>query len=198
VRLISIYRNRRFLAATACALTLQTAQACTLTYLTVDLHQTLGVSAAEAALFLATSQIGASGGRIAWGAVGDRIGNRRTLTLVSVIATACCLLMATVDGRSNLVAVGVLCFVLGMAAMSWNAVYISLIAGLAPQRSVGSALGSGLSVVLLGFLAAPIFGRVADAAHSFRPAWLALAVIVAVGVALSFVAKTPRPQTRVS
>jgi predicted MFS family arabinose efflux permease len=139
----SIYRNRRFVAATGCALTLQSAQACTLTYLTVDLHQTLSLSAAAAALFLALSQLGACVGRVAWGAVGDMIGNRRALTLVSATATGCCILMSTIDERSNIVAVGALCLVLGLAAMSWNAVYISLVAAMAPQRSIGSALGSG-------------------------------------------------------
>jgi MFS family permease len=189
----SILRSRRFLAATGCALTLQAAQACTLTYLTVDLHATLGLSAAAAALFLATSQIGAIAGRVGWGAIGDLIGNRRALSSVAAVALACCVLMSTVDAHTSLVAVGALCLVLGMAAMSWNAVYISLVTAMAPRRSMGSSLGTGLSVVLLGFSLAPLFGRIADVDHSFRPAWLALAVLVTMGFGLSFLARTPRP-----
>jgi sugar phosphate permease len=190
----SILRSRRFLAATACALTLQASQACTLTYLTVDLHQTLGLSAAAAALFLAVSQVGAIAGRVGWGAIGDLIGNRHALTSVAAVAAGCCVLMSTVDAHSNLVAVGALCLILGMAAMSWNAVYISLVTSMAPRRSMGSSLGTGLSVVLLGFFLAPLFGRVADVAQSFRPAWLALAVLVTIGLGLSFLARTPRPE----
>jgi ACS family hexuronate transporter-like MFS transporter len=190
----SILRSRRFLAATGCAFTLQASQACTLTYLVVDLHQTLGLSAAVAALFLATSQVGAIAGRVSWGAIGDLIGNRRALSSVAAVAATCCLLMSTVDPHSNVIAVGALCLVLGMAAMSWNAVYISLVTAMAPRRSTGSSLGTGLSVVLVGFMVAPLFGRVADVAHSFRPAWIALAALVLVGFGLSFLARTPRPE----
>jgi len=193
----SIYRSRRFVAATGCALTLQAAQACTLTYLTVDLHQTLGLPAATAALFLAVALIGAVVGRVGWGTVGDLIGNRRALTSVSALAAVCCCLMSLVDSTSSLVAVALVCLVLGLAAMSWNAVYISLVTTMAPRRSIGSALGTGLSIVLLGFSVAPLFGRVADVAHSFRPAWVALALLVTVGVALSFVARTPKPEPAV-
>ena len=190
----SILRSRRFLAATGCAFTLQASQACTLTYLTVDLHQTLGLAAAIAALFLALVQAGAIAGRVGWGAIGDLIGNRRALSSVAAVAAGCCALMAAVDARSNLVVIGALCLLLGMAAMSWNAVYISLVTSMAPRRSIGSSLGTGLSVVLLGFLVAPLFGRVADVAHSFRPAWLALALLVMIGFGLSFLARTPRPE----
>lgn len=190
----SILRSRRFLAATGCAFTLQASQACTLTYLVVDLHQTLGLSAAVAALFLATSQVGAIAGRVSWGAIGDWIGNRRALSSVAVVAATCCLLMSTVDAHSNLIAVGALCLGLGMAAMSWNAVYISLVTAMAPRRSTGSSLGTGLSLVLVGFMVAPLFGRIADVAHSFRPAWIALAALVLIGFGLSFLARTPRPE----
>ncbi len=189
----SIFRSRRFLAATGCAFTLQAAQASTLTYLAVDLHKTLGLSAAVAALFLAVTQVGAIAGRVGWGAIGDWIGNRRALTSVSLVAALCCGLMSLVDGHSNVVIVGALCLVLGAAAMSWNAVYISLVTSMAPARSTGSTLGTGLSLVLAGFMVAPLFGRVADVAGSFRPAWLALAALVAVGIGLSFLARTPRP-----
>ena len=194
----SIYRSRRFLAATGCALTLQAAQACTLTYLAVDLHQTLGLSPTAAALFLAIALIGAVAGRVGWGAVGDLIGNRRALTSVSALAAVCCGLMSLVDSRSSPVAVALVCLVLGFAAMSWNAVYINLVTTMAPRRSIGSSLGTGLSVVLLGFSVAPVFGRVADVAHSFRPAWLGLAFLVSVGVALSFVARTLKPTQSLS
>lgn len=191
----SILRSRRFLAATGCALTLQTAQACTLTYLAVDLHATVGLAAATAALFLAISQAGAIAGRIGWGAMGDIIGNRRALTSVATVAAVCCVLMSTVNAHSNLVAVAALCLILGMAAMSWNAVYISLVTAMAPRRSTGSSLGTGLSVVLLGFSLAPLFGRIADVAHSFGPAWLALSLLVTIGLGLSFLARAPRQVT---
>jgi predicted MFS family arabinose efflux permease len=190
----SIYRSRRFLAATGCALTLQAAQACTLTYLAVDIHKTVGLPADTAALFLAVALVGAVIGRVGWGTVGDWIGNRRALTGVSALAAFCCCLMSFfVSAGANLFAVAAICLVLGLAAMSWNAVYINLVTTMAPRRSIGSSLGTGLSVVLLGFSVAPVFGRVADVTNSFRPAWLALAVLVACGTGMSFLARTPRP-----
>jgi MFS family permease len=184
----SIFRSRRFLAATACATTLQCAQASTLTYLTVDLHQLLGLSAVVAALFLAIALVGGVAGRIGWGALGDIIGNRRALTAVSAIAAVCCLAMSAINPGTNLIIVAVICLALGLTTTSWNAVYISLVAAMAPDRT-GSALGVGLTAVLAGFLFAPFFGLLADQAHSFRPAWIAVALVLAVGAGLSFAAR---------
>jgi MFS family permease len=184
----SIFRSRRFLAATACATTLQCAQASTLTYLTVDLHHLLSLSAVVAALFLGIALVGGIAGRIGWGALGDIVGNRRALTAVSAMAAACCLAMSAINPGTNLIVVAVICLALGLTTTSWNAVYISLVAAMAPDRT-GSALGVGLTAVLAGFLFAPVFGFIADEAHSFRPAWIAVAIVVAIGAGLSFAAR---------
>ena len=188
----SIFLSRRFLAATGCAVTLQAAQACTLTYLPVDVHQLLGLPTVTAALFLAIALIGGVAGRIGWGTAGDLIGNRRALSGVSSLAAVCCLVMSTLSPNTNLVVVAFACLALGLTTTSWNAVYISLVTAMAPDRSTAASLGVGLTAVLLGFLFAPAFGFVADVSNSFRPSWIALAVFLIVGVGLSIVAK-PAP-----
>jgi nitrate/nitrite transporter NarK len=177
--------GRPFLAATACAVTLQTAQGCALTYVVVDMHGMLGLPPATAALFLALVQIGGLTGRVSWGAIADRIGAGRALTLVSLLGVVCCIAMSSLSRQSNLVAVGIVCLCLGLTALSWNAVYISMVAAMAPDRATGSALGLGLTVVLLGFFIVPAFGQIADVAKSFPVAWLALAVFMALGCAVS-------------
>jgi MFS family permease len=189
------FLSRRFLAATACALTLQTAQGCALTYVPVDLHGILGLPAAVAALFLAAVQVGGLVGRVGWGTLGDVLGSSRALTSVSLIAALCCVAMSTLSHESSLLIVGVVCLGLGLSAMSWNAVYISMIAAMAPDRAAGSVLGLGLTVTLMGFLFVPVFGHVADVANSFRVAWVALAAFVAIGTGLSILAGG-RPRLR--
>lgn len=191
-----IFLNRRFLAATGCAFTLQTAQGCALTYVTVDVHALLGLTAAVAALFLALVQVGGLVGRVAWGAVGDWLGSNRALTSVSVVGLACCAVMASINSGTNLVVVGIVCLGLGLSAVSWNAVYINMIAAMAPDRGTGSVLGVGLTVALLGFLLVPVFGHVADVAQGFRVAWIALTGLMAVGTALSIVAASGPQRAR--
>lgn len=188
----SFFRSPAFLAATGCALTLQTAQACTLTYVSVDLHGLLGLSAVVAPLFLAIALIGGAVGRIAWGAVGDLVGNRRALTGVGATAALSCLAMSSLRPTTSLALVGVVCLALGLTTISWNAVYISLVAGMVPDRSTASALGLGFTITTLGFVLAPAFGYLADMTKSFRIPWIALALVLAVGVGLSFLARSAR------
>jgi nitrate/nitrite transporter NarK len=182
------FLNRRFLAATGCSLALQTAQGCALTYVTVDVHSMLGLAPAAAALFLALVQVGGLFGRVAWGAVGDAIGGNRALTSVSVVALLCCAAMAALNRNTSLIVVGIVCLGLGLSAVSWNAVYINLVAAMAPDRATASVLGVGLTVTLLGFVLVPVFGHLADVAQSFRVAWIALVGLLAIGTGLSIVA----------
>jgi MFS family permease len=189
----SLFRTPAFLAATGCALTLQTAQACTLTYVSVDLHKLLGLSAVVAPLFLAVALIGGGVGRIGWGAFGDLVGNRRALTGVSAAAVVCCLAMSSLSHTTSLLLVGLVCLGLGLTTISWNAVYISLVAGMVPDRSTASALGLGFTITTLGFVLAPAFGYLADVTQSFKFPWIALALVLMVGVGLSFLARPERP-----
>jgi MFS transporter, ACS family, hexuronate transporter len=191
------FLNRRCLAATACAFTLQTAQGCALAYVTVDVHGMLGLPPTVAALFLGLVQVGGLVGRVAWGAIGDWVGSSRALTSVTVVGLACCAGMASLNQGTHLVVVGIVCLGLGLSAVSWNAVYINMIAAMAPDRATASVLGLGLTVALLGFLLVPVFGHVADVAQGFRVAWIALAGLLTVGVALSIVAASgPQPVRR--
>jgi MFS transporter, ACS family, hexuronate transporter len=190
------FLNRRFLAATACAFTLQAAQGCALAYVTVDVHGTFGLTAAVAALFLGLVQVGGLAGRVAWGAVGDWVGSSRALTSVTVVGLACCAGMASLNPGTSLVVVGIVCLGLGMSAVSWNAVYINMIAAMAPDRSTASVLALGLTVALLGFLLVPVFGHIADIGQGFRMAWIALAGLMAVGAAFSVLAATGHQPAR--
>jgi MFS family permease len=185
----SVLVSRAFLAATACALTLQTAQACTLAYVSVDLHRVLGLSAVVAPLFLAIALIGGAVGRVGWGAVGDLIGNRKALSAVCAMAAASCVAMATLGAHTNLVLVGATCLALGLTTTSWNAVYISLVASMVPDRSIASALGLGFTVTTSGIALTPAFGYLADVTQSFSEPWIALALVLAAGVGLSFLAR---------
>jgi nitrate/nitrite transporter NarK len=157
----------------------------------------LGLAPAAAALFLALVQVGGLFGRVAWGAVGDAIGGNRALTSVSVVALLCCAAMATLNRNTSLIVVGAVCLGLGLSAVSWNAVYINMVAAMAPDRATASVLGVGLTVTLLGFALVPVFGHLADVAQSFQVAWIALVGVMAIGTGLSIVAASgPQPVRR--
>jgi MFS family permease len=110
------------------------------------------------------------------------------------LAIVCCL------GTSLLVRHGVplpllgaLFLLLGLSTMGWNALYITLAAELMPDRAA-TVVGAGTMVNFLGMLlGTPLFGAIADAAHSYAPAWAALAVWCALGTLLATRIREPHP-----
>ena len=73
----------------------------------------------------------------------------------------------------------------GLSTMGWNALYITLAADLAPERAA-TVVGAGTMVNFLGMvIGTPIFGAIADATHSYAPAWAALAGWCALGTVVA-------------
>src|SRR5207248_2553228 len=73
----------------------------------------------------------------------------------------------------------------GLSTMGWNALYITLAAEVTEHR-VATVVGAGTMVNFAGMLLiTPVFGAVADAAHSYAPAWVALAAWCALGTVLA-------------
>ena len=170
--------NRPFLVATAFAWMFMGALGCSVTYLGVSLHQQAGLSAVEAGQVLAVLQVGGIAGRVGYGLAADRIGRvGPILVLTGVLAVVACGLMALVRGPQSMLLLAGLGFTLGLATMGWNAVYLTLVAAVAPARSGATAIGAALTVSFTGmFVVPPLFGLIADQAGSYPRAWLALAL----------------------
>ena len=172
-----LWSNRSFAFATGFAWFFMGVLGAAVTYLAVAVHQEVGVSAVQAGYLLAVLQLGGISGRIGWGMLSDRLGRRAPAMLAcGALTVATCAAMSFVRGAPPIALVAVLAFLLGTAAMGWNALYLTLVSDQVPVRAAATAIGAGLTVSFTGmFLATPIFGLIADRAGSYQTSWLALA-----------------------
>jgi MFS family permease len=73
--------------------------------------------------------------------------------------------------------------VAGISLIGWQGIWASLVSELAPQHAIGTAVGYGLTFTNIAIVAwPPVLGLVADAAGSFRAAWLVLTVALALSM----------------
>jgi sugar phosphate permease len=189
----SIVRDRGFLATTGYAFVLMGVQGSAASYLALSLHEEVGLSIVAAGAFLAVFQVGGIAGRIGWGVVSDKIGRRGpVMLLVGLVAMASCLAMASVGEGTVIPLVAALAFLLGLSAMGWNGLYLTLLSESVPMHAAATAMGASLTIAFVGmFLASPLFGLVADLTGSYGASWLGLAGWTVVGIALGFLAREP-------
>lgn len=189
----SMARDRGFLAATGYAFVFMGVQGSSASYLALSLHEEVGLSVVAAGAFLATFQVGGIAGRIGWGVVSDRIGRRGpVMVLVGLVAMGSCLAMAFAREGTLIPFVAVFAFLLGLSAMGWNGVYLTLLSESVPMHAAATAMGASLTVAFVGmFLASPLFGLVADLTGSYGVSWLGLAGWAVVGVVLGLLAREP-------
>ena len=125
----------------------------TVTMLVTDLHYSL----IAAGIGLSAVQIASVAGRLTWGWLADKVANGlAVIMLVSAIACICSIFtiqLAATWPRSLVLA---LCFAFGFVGMSWNGVYASEVARLAPPGAVGRVTGACMFVVFAGVLFGPV------------------------------------------
>ena len=190
----SMVREPGFLAATGYAFVFMGVQGSSASYLALSLHEEVGLSIVAAGVFLAVFQVGGIAGRIGWGVVSDRIGRRGpVMVLVGLVAMGSCLAMASAGEDTLIPFVAVFAFLLGLSAMGWNGVYLTLLSESVPMHAAATAMGASLTIAFTGmFLASPLFGLVADLTGSYGASWLGLAGWTVVGVVLGLLAREPR------
>jgi MFS family permease len=181
-----LLRNRGFLAATLFGWMFMGVLGSFVTYLPASLHEQAGIGIIQAGLFLALLQVGGLVGRIGWGIASDRAGSRSLLMGVAgVLAGLSAFLMALL-GHPGVPAVvtGALCFVLGLAGMGWNGLYIALAAESVPLQHAATAVGAGATITFTGMFAiTPLFGLLADRSGGYVLPWLALGAWALAGAA---------------
>ena len=107
------------------------------------------------------------------------------MLLCGALTLAVCAVMAFVRGAVPLPLVALLAFLLGLAAMGWNALYLTLVSDQVEVRTAATAIGAGLTISFSGmFLVTPIFGLIADRSGSYEMSWLALAAWALLGTLL--------------
>jgi len=190
----AIIRSPGFLPVTGYAFVFMGVQGASASYLALSLHEEARLSIVVAGAFLAVFQVGGIAGRICWGIVSDRIGRRGpVMALVGLVAMGSCLAMASAQEDTLIPLVAVFAFLLGLSAMGWNGVYLTLLAESVPMHAAATAIGASLTIAFVGmFLASPLFGLAADLTGSYGAPWLGLAGWALVGVLLGFLVREPR------
>jgi MFS family permease len=76
-------------------------------------------------------------------------------------------------------------FLLGIATLGWNGLYVTMSAAVGSNRGPATAVGAGTTITFTGmFIATPIFGAIADHTGSYTWSWLALAGFCGLGTLL--------------
>ena len=182
-RLRSLLGNRAFLATTAYGFVFMGALGATISYLSLYLHEQVGMSVVAAAQILAVTQLGGLCGRLGWGILSDRSGRRAPAMLAAgLLAVACSAAMVGTGRGTPLPLLAVLAFGLGVSALGWNALSITAVSEAVPLRAAATALGANLTVTFSAmFLISPLFGLIADRTGSYRLSWIALAAWTGLG-----------------
>lgn len=131
-----------------------------------------GFSPVAAGGVLAAVQMGGVAGRLAWGALADRIGDGRRVLIAVALGIALLASVLQLAAGPTLV----LAFVaLGATAIGWNGVFLAEVARLAPERRVGDAIAVVLAGTYLGVCVGPaLFSAVAPGFPSYGSAFVLL------------------------
>jgi predicted MFS family arabinose efflux permease len=172
------------------------AQLAATTYLVLFLHEAHGVPVVGAAALLAGVNGVAIVARIGWGLLSDRTfaGQRRPVLLAILALTlAAVLYAAALPGNAPWPFALVLAMLLGVSAFAWTGVLGTLVIETAGRESPASAIALVTAVGAPGsLLGPPLFGLIVDQTGSYRIAWLAVALVVALGLlAIRQVAERP-------
>jgi MFS family permease len=77
--------------------------------------------------------------------------------------------MALAGGETAPLLLALLSFVLGGSALGWTGLYLTVISESVPTESAATAVGTSMTVGFAGmFLAAPLFGLVADITGAYE------------------------------
>lgn len=185
----ALLRNRELWVLNGTSLVVAALHTAAMTYLTLYLYETRGLSAVAAASFVVLANIGGVTGRILCGFVSDRFyaGRRKPVAQMVALSTAVCLAaMALAAPHLPLPLVAMLSFALGFSVMSWTPLGMTLQGEIAGRSAVGAAVGLNSFASNIGTLAGPpLFGALVDTTASYQVAWLAtVPAALAIGLAL--------------
>lgn len=155
-----------------------------------------GLDLAHAGLCAAAAQAGAIGGRLLWGVVADRVLRpNATLAVIGALMAGAALALGSIDRATAFAAVLAISAWLGATAGGWGGVVMAQAARLAPPGGVGR-IASGVMVFnYLGvMLGPPVVGIVLALTGSFFGALASVALVAALGAAMSLIPLTDRPR----
>jgi MFS family permease len=167
------------------ALMFAAVQVSTTTFLVVYLTEALHWSLVAAGLALTLATVGGVVGRVAWGALADRLGAPlKVLAVIGVLAATCAAGLALAGPGWPTVLVAALATVLGATAIGWNGVQLAELAKRAPLGHAGAITGASAFITFSGVVTGPpVFALLAATTGSYRTGFFFLAALALGGVA---------------
>lgn len=194
VKLVAATPALRMLAALS--LVYAQVQLAFVTYFVSFLNLELGLTLVAAGLIYAVAHAASIVGRIAWGAVADRIlSPRRVLSALGLVSGLCGVATAMAAPAWSTTALLALSAVYGASAVGWNGVYLAEVARSAPEGQVGAATGGTQFFTFSGALSGPpLFAALVWLTDGYRAGFVCFAVLpFLVGMWLLFSARPRAP-----
>lgn len=196
-RLRQVARSPALAELSALSFAYGAVQVCLTSFLVVYLHNALQWTLVASGLALTVATIGGVVGRIAWGAVADRLlAPRRALVLIGLLAGLCGLLTAFATPAWPPWIVFPLVALFGATAIGWNGVQLSELARQSPPGSAGSVTGAAGFITFFGVvLGPPSFAALTALTGGFRAGYLMMATISLVAASVLYLrtrATSPR------
>lgn len=190
-----LLRDRDLLLLTLWGVLLVSGQYVLIAFLPIYLYETTQISLTTATLLVAVPQVGAIIGRLAWGALSDRLfgGRRRPLLFViTLVGCATFVALGTLPPGAPLAVFVVAAFLGGTSVIGWQGIFILSIGELAGPTRAGTATGLALTFIALGIaVAPPLCGLVADLAGGLDAMWLTLAIAVSLALLPAALVREP-------
>ncbi|MFC1861178.1 MFS transporter [Chloroflexota bacterium] len=160
-------------------------------HLVLYLTEELLYPVVTAGVILAVTQAGGILGKPGSGILSDRLfgGGRKKVFLLWAILTGIICLMVALWGGSLSWALYPVLFILGLTAIGWGGISLTLIGELSGTELAGRAVSIVGEFIMIGFIIGPVlFGYFVDITGSYQPSWLFCAACGAVSaVSLLFV-----------
>lgn len=124
-------------------------------------------------------------GRISWGAIGDRLGGFRVLSLIGLIATGCMVAIWRLDHLPVALQVSVLCL-FGFCMTGWNGVLLAECTRHVGPQDSGRVIGGVLVYTFLGVMIGPAaLALLYEACGDYGTTFLAVSWIAGLGALLA-------------
>lgn len=167
-----------------------------MTYFVSFLNLELGLTLVAAGLIYAAAHVASVVGRIAWGAVADRmLSPRIVLSALGFVSGLCGIVTAIAAPTWSTTALIALGTLYGASAVGWNGVYLAEVARSAPEGEVGAATGGTQFFTFAGALSGPpLFAALVWLTDGYRVGFVFFAVLpLLVGVWLLGSARPRKP-----
>ena len=148
-------------------------------FFVLHLTQSVGMPLVQAGLAFAVLQTGGVCGRIIWGAVAGRfVSSRKVLAILGFLTTISVAALTALTPAWSFVIVCILGFILGSSSFGWNGIFLSEVAGRAPEGKISEATSGAQIFVFSGIVVIPpIFGVVVNVANSYAVPFLVVAAL---------------------